>query len=302
MTPNQRIKTLSDYHRLRHFSPPLHPLVSLVDLAQASVEYLVTGAVMDFYSVCIKRSSHIKLRYGQQEYDFDSGLMLFMGPGQVFGLYADEAQTPVQSGWLLLFHPDLLWNTSLGKKIRQLDLFSYYVNEALFLSEREELIINGIIHNIQQEYQANIDKFSKQIIVSHIETLLNYAERFYARQFITRERSGHQILERLDKILTNYFNNADLIALGLPSVQYVADQLNLSSSYLGSLLRTLTGQNTQQHIHEKLIAKAKEELSTTDLSIREIAYALGFEHSQSFSKLFKTRTGVTPLEFRTSFN
>jgi AraC family transcriptional activator of pobA len=176
------------------------------------------------------------------------------------------------------------------------------VNEALFLSEKEENVINNIVENIHQEYHSNIDTFSQNIIISQIETLLNYSERFYQRQFITRKISNHRILSSLETLLADYFNSEDLITKGLPSVQHIADQLNLSPSYLTGLLKVLTGQNTQQHIHEKLIEKAKEKLSTTQLSISEIAYELGFEHPQSFSKLFKIKTSISPLEFRKSFN
>jgi AraC family transcriptional activator of pobA len=201
-----------------------------------------------------------------------------------------------------MIHPDFLWNTSLAKNIKQYEYFDYSVNEALFLSEKEETTINNIVENIKQEYHSNIDKFSKQIIITHLENLLSYAERFYNRQFITREKSNHQILERLDKLLTDYFNSEDLITKGLPTVQYISDNLNISPSYLLTLLKTLTGQTSQQHIHDKLIDKAKEKLSTTDKTISEIAYELGFEHLQSFSKLFKTKTKLSPLEFRQSFN
>ncbi len=302
MNQNKRIKTIGEYHRLRGFPEPAHPLISVVNLETVSPVHNVTGVIIDFYSVCIKRSSNIKLKYGQQEYDFDSGVMFFMSPNQVFSLYANGNETPTQSGWLLLIHPDFFWNTPLARRIKQYDFFDYSVNEALFLSEKEETTINGIVENIQQEYHSNIDKFSKQIIISHIETLLNYSERFYNRQFITREKANHQILERLEKLLTDYFNSDNLISKGLPTVQSVAEKLNVSPSYLGNLLRVLTGQNTQQHIHDILIEKAKEKLSTTNLSISEIAYELGFEHSQSFRKLFKTKTQLSPLKFRQSFN
>ena len=203
---------------------------------------------------------------------------------------------------MLLIHPDLLWNTPLAKTIRQYDFFDYSVNEALFLSEKEEATINGIVANIEQEYYANIDKFSQNIIVSYIETLLNYSERFYERQFITRKITNHKILDRFEEILNEYFNNNDLIIKGLPTVQFIADELNISSSYLSKILKTLTTQSTQQLIHTKLIEKAKEKLSTTDLSISEIAYGLGFEHPQSFNKLFKNKTNLTPQDFRQSFN
>ena len=203
---------------------------------------------------------------------------------------------------MLLLHPDFLWNTPLAKKIKQYDFFGYSVNEALFVSEKEEVIIQNIIHNIQQEYHSNIDQFSQSIIISQVETLLNYAERFYKRQFITRKIANHQILDRLEKLLTDYFNSDDLVTKGLPAVQDIAASLNVSQSYLSGLLKVLTGQSTQQHIHDKLIEEANEKLSATDKSVSEIAYELGFEYPQSFSKLFKTKTNLSPLKFRHSFN
>lgn len=243
---------------------------------------------------------NVKYKYGQQEYDFDEGVMFFMAPSQVFGIeIGKEASKP--SGWMLLVHPDFLWNTSLAKTIKKYEYFDYSVKEALFLSEKEEVTINNIIQNIQQEYHSNIDKFSQDIIISQIETLLNYAERFYHRQFITRKKAAHQILDRLEGLLADYFNNEDLINKGLPTVQHISETLNISPNYLRSLLKVLTGQSTQQHIHDKLIEKAKEKLSTTDLSVSEIAYELGFEHPQSFNKLFKTKTKLSPLKFRHHF-
>lgn len=186
--------------------------------------------------------------------------------------------------------------------IKRYEYFDYSVCEALFLSEKEESIIDGIIQNIKQEYHSNIDKYSQNIIISQIETLLNYSERFYQRQFITRKVTNHQILNRLEELLDDYFRNDEAIKTGLPTVQSVAKKLNLSVSYLSNLLKVISGKSTQQHIHDKLIEKAKEKLSTTNLSISEIAYELGFEHPQSFSKLFKAKTHLSPLEFRQSFN
>jgi len=203
---------------------------------------------------------------------------------------------------MLLIHPDFLWKTSLAKNIKQYEYFDYSVHEALFLSEKEEAVMNNIIENIQQEYHSNIDKFSQDIIIAQLEVLLNYADRFYHRQFLTRKITNHQILDRMEALLTKYFVSDDLIKDGLPSVQYIAESLNMSPNYLSGLLKTLTGQSTQQHIHNKLIEKAKEKLSTTNLSVSEIAYELGFEYPQSFSKLFKSKTNSSPLEFRASFN
>lgn len=300
----QRIKTISEFHRLRGLPKPEHPLISVIKLDDE--EYppggvAVENMIFDFYSIAIKRGLKGKVKYGQQLYDFDEGIMSFMSPGQVFGLGTDSGPSII-SGWMLLIHPDFLWNTSLGQNIKHYEYFDYSVNEALFLSEKEEAIIHNIIQNIHEEYRTNIDAFSQTIIISQVETLLNYSERFYQRQFITRKIANHQILDQLEKVLTDYFNSNDLATKGLPTVQYIAKILNISTGYLSSLLKSLTGQSTQQHIHNKLIEKAKEKLSTTNLSISEIAYDLGFEHSQSFSKLFKNKTHQTPNEYRQSFN
>jgi AraC family transcriptional activator of pobA len=295
-----RIKSITEGHRLAGLPKPHHPLISIVDVGQFKRHADINAVIFDFYTISLKRGCN-NLLYGQQKYDFDEGLMAFVSPGQI--LRGEEGGAPPNlEGWMLFIHPDFLWNTSLAKKIKQYEYFNYAANEALFVSDKEEVIINGIIENIRQEYHANIDRFSQDIIISHFETLLNYAERFYQRQFITRKKSNHQILERLSVLLDDYFNSDDLVTTGLPTVEYISEALNISPGYLRSLLKTLTGQNTQQHIHEKLIDKAKEKLSTSSLSVSEIAYALGFEHPQSFSKLFKTKTKVSPLEFRASFN
>ncbi|HVI43763.1 MAG TPA: helix-turn-helix transcriptional regulator [Chitinophaga sp.] len=300
----RRIKTISEFHQLRNLPAPEHPLISVVDYATISrpAGKEQNSWVFDFYSISIKRGINGKMIYGQQEYDFDEGIMFFISPNQVFRIAVDPQSTAERSGWMLLVHPDFLWNTPLAKTIKQYEYFDYSVNEALFLSEKEEAIINNIIQTIGQEYHSNIDKFSQSIIISQIETLLNYAERFYHRQFITRKITHHKILDRLEEMLAEYFNSDDVIGKGLPTVQYIARSLNVSPKYLSSLLKVLTGLTAQQHIHEKLIEKAKEKLSTTDLSVSEIAYELGFEHSQSFSKLFKSKTSLSPLEFRQSFS
>jgi AraC family transcriptional activator of pobA len=299
-----RIKTISEFHTLRGLPPPEHPLISVVDYSKMKTSYAddASGLLFDFYVVSIKRGIEGKMRYGQQSYDFDEGVMFFMAPHQVLKLQNDPGLRLKRTGWLLLIHPDFLWKTSLAKTIKQYEYFEYTVNEALFLSEKEEEKMTEIAQKIQQEYRSNIDRFSEQIIISQIEVLLSYAERFYHRQFLTRKKSSHQVVDRLGKLLTDYFNTEDLASRGLPTVQYISERLNVSPVYLRSLLKTLTGQNTQQHIHEKLIEKAKEKLSTTNLSVGEIAFQLGFEHPQSFNKLFKTKTKQSPLEFRQSFN
>lgn len=299
-TKPYRIQSITDIHRLMGFSKPHHPLIGIIDVSGLKNGSGINAVIFDLYVVSLKRGCD-KLLYGQQKYDFDEGLMAFMSPGQI--LRGEEGGIPPNlEGWMLFIHPDFLWGTSLAQKIKKYEYFDYSVNEALFLSDKEENLINDIVENIKNEYHTNIDKFSQDIIISHLETLLNYAERFYGRQFITRKITNHQILDRLEKLLSDYFNNDDLVTKGLPTVQYISDNLNVSPSYLRSLLKTLTGQSTQQYIHDKLIEKAKEKLSTTDLSVGEIAYELGFEHLQSFSKLFKSKVKESPLEFRARFN
>lgn len=299
-----RIKTITDYHRVTGLPKPEHPLISVINVE--TIQHPPGGGVLslmfDFYSISLKKGIYAKFKYGQQAYDFDEGVMFFMSPGQVFGFEIDSAATRAPSGWMVLIHPDFLWNTPLAKKIKQYEYFSYSVNEALYLSDKEETMVTGIAQYIEQEYHSNIDNFSQDIIISQLEVLLNYSERFYHRQFLTRKISNNKTLSQLEDILTKYFEGGDLIDKGLPTVQYVADTLNVSANYLSRMLTVLTGQSTQQHIHDKLIEKAKEKLSTSDLSVSEIAYALGFEHSQSFSKMFKSKTSLSPLEFRNTFN
>jgi AraC-like DNA-binding protein len=241
------------------------------------------------------------MRYGQLTGDFDEGVLFFMSPGQLFGVEIVEGVTHRPEGWMILIHPDFLWNTSLAKTIKQYEFFSYSVYEALYLSEKEEAMLTGIAKYMEQEYHANIDRFTESVIIAQLELLLTYGERFYQRQFITRKIANHEILMRLEDMLSTYFKSGALATKGLPSVNYIAENLNISPSYLSSLLKALTGQSTQQHLHDKLIELAKEKLSTTTLSVSEIAYELGFEHLQSFSKLFKTKTNFSPLEFRHSF-
>ncbi len=304
MKPIQRVRTITEYHRTRMLPPPEHPLISVIDYSEVSIlpEYRDCSWLFDFYFISLKKHIPGKITYGQLNYDFDEGIMFFIAPGQVFRIDRDHDSPSDKSGWLLVVHPDFFWNTPLAKSIRQYEFFDYSINEALFVSAKEEHTMQGIIENIRQEYHANIDKFSQNIIVSQIETLLSYSERFYNRQFLTRKKANHKILDNLEQLLTHYFNTGDLISKGLPTVQYLSENLNVSPKYLSSLLKVLTGMTAQQHIHEKLIDKAKEKLSTTHLSVSEIAYELGFEHPQSFSKLFKAKTRLSPLEFRQTFN
>ncbi|PRD48550.1 helix-turn-helix domain-containing protein [Sphingobacterium haloxyli] len=298
-----RIDTITEFHRFNGIPLPDNPLISVVNYGdllktEGRFQYLKS-----FYSIALKKDVVGKYRYGQQSYDFDEGLMTFFAPQQVLQVhYTEDDVHRSPSGYILLIHPDFLWNTSLAEKMKRYAFFGYEVHEALFLSEKEEKIILEIFRQIQQEYSGNMDDFSKNIIISQIELLLNYSERFYKRQFLTRDQSNHEILTRFEKALDRYFKSDALLDKGLPTVQYLSDELHISPDYLSSTLKHLTGQNTRQHIQHKVIERAKEKLSSTALSVSEIAYQLGFEHSQSFSKLFKQKTNQTPLEFRKSFD
>lgn len=299
----KRINTISEYHQLRGLPKPQHPLISVLKFEDIKLQQGETGEsiINNFYSVALKRTN-AKLKYGQQEYDFDEGVLAFIAPNQILSVILEENEVLQHSGWLLIFHPDFLWNTPLAKKIKGYDFFGYNLNEALHLSDKEEGMLTGIFQNIEQEYHSSIDKFSQDVIIAQLELLLTYSERFYQRQFITRKISNHTILDRLELLLSGYFKSDELTTKGLPTVQFIAEHLHISANYLSRLLQLLTGQSTMQFIHDKLIDLAKEKLSTTDLSINEIAYELGFEHPQSFSKLFKSKTNFSPLEFRQSFN
>lgn len=301
--PPIRLENISEFHKFWALPKPEHPLISVVDYKHINHSLVDPdqAIIMDYYSIAIKRDLGVKMIYGQESFDFDEGLMFFMAPNQVFKIEKEIRNTTNHAGWILLIHPDFLWNSPLAKTIKKYEFFNYSMHEALFLSEKEEGMIINIIQNIQLEYHSNIDTFSQNIIISQLETLLNYSERFYQRQFITRKIANHKILERIEDLLDTYFND-DLSNKGLPTVKFIAESLNISPNYMSGLLKLLTGQSTQQHIQNKILEKAKEKLSTTNLSVGEIAYELGFEHSQSFNKFFKNKTKLSPLEFRTSFN
>lgn len=301
----RRFTTISEFHEFVQLPKPQHPLLSVVDVGTVPHRdgEQATSMVLDFYSISVKRMRNVHVQYGQHSFDFNEGIMSFMAPNQVFSVaVADPEKEVEKSGWVVYIHPDFIWNTPLAKTIQQHDFWDYSLKESLFLSAKEEATILNIILAIQQEYASPIDRFSKQIIVAQVESLLQYADRFYHRQFLTREKANHAVLERVESLLQAYFNSDNALESGLPTVHYVADCLQLSAKYLSNLLRVVTGQNTQQHIHAQLIVKAKEKLSTTTLTVSEIAYELGFEHLPSFSKLFKAKTNLSPVEFRASFN
>lgn len=297
--PHQ-FNSISDLHRMLGLPKPLHPLVSLVDNTDIAIDkdQLPSSFLLNFYKISYKTGLRGKIRYGQNYYDFDEGGMVFTSPNQ---LLATEDDTEYK-GYTLLVHPDFIRNYPLGKNIKNFGFFSYAANEALHLSDKEKSVILNIFKNIEDELQSPIDDFSQDVIIAQIELILNYSNRFYKRQFITRKSANSDLLSKLEVLLNDYFNKETALMKGLPTVQYLADELHVSPHYLSDMLRTLTGQNAQQHIHHQLIEKAKEILSASNLSVAEIAYQLGFEHPQSFNKLFKRKTNLSPLQFRQSFN
>jgi len=292
--------SISELHRVLGLPKPLHPLVSLVDNTMIAVEreQLPQSFLFNFYKISYKKTLHGRIRYGQNYYDFDEGGLVFTAPNQLIAVDDDTEYF----GYTLLVHPDFLRNYPLGKNIKNFGFFSYDANEALHLSDKEKGIIMGIFKNIEEELQSNIDDFSQDVIMAQIELILNYSNRFYKRQFITRKAVNNDLLAKMEQVLHDYFASETALINGLPTVQYLAVQLNVSPHYLSDMLRSLTGQNTQQHIHDKVIEKAKEMLSISNASVAEVAYQLGFEHPQSFNKLFKRKTRVSPLQFRQSFN
>lgn len=295
----QHFDSISELTNSFGIPKPLHPLIVFFNHSEISPESEVKSLVTNFFMISYKSNLKGKLRYGQSYYDFDEGGLIFVAPNQALSVVDDTDEC---LGMSVFFHPDLLLSYPLGKKIGKYGYFSYNINEALHLSEKEKQKIIGVFEDIQQELESSIDEVSQDLIVSYLEVLLNYSNRYYKRQFITRKAVSHSVIEKFEMFLNEYFNDEHSLNQGLPGVKYFSEKLNLSSSYLSDLLRNLTGLNTQQHIHLKLIDKAKEKLTSTDLSISEIAYELGFEHPQSFNKLFKAKTKMSPVEFKQSFN
>lgn len=296
-----KINSISDVHKLLGLPKPLHPLISLIDTTKFSVDLnkFPKSHVLNFYKISYKTKLSGKLKYGQGYYDFNEGGLLFAAPKQIIGSHEEVMD---QEGFALLIHPDFLLGDPLAKKIKQYGFFSYSANEALYLSDQEKDTIFAVFKGIELELQSRIDDFSQGVILAQIALLLTYIDRFYKRQFITRKVINSNLLERLEDLLDDHFNNEKPLSDGIPSVLDLANQLAVSPSYLSDMLRSVTGQNAQQLIHHKIVEKAKEILSTSELSIAQVAYQLGFEYPQSFSRLFKAKTNLSPHEFRNSFN
>jgi AraC-like DNA-binding protein len=290
------LQSISDLHKLVKYAPPKHPLVSVIDHADFYQKRPRVDALyrFGFYTISCKKFEGL-LKYGKGYYDFSEGSLLFTAPEQVI---APGPDVTVDEGWALFIHPDLIHGTDLGKKIHQYSFFNYEANEALHISEEEKIIIKDCVAKIEREYSQNIDKHSQGLIVSNIELLLNYCSRFYDRQFYTRAKVNSDVVQQFETLLKDYFSQGTLIETGLPNVKYFASRLNLSPNYLSDLLSKFTGKTTQEHIHLELIDKAKSLLWGTNNSISEIAYGLGFEHPSHFTKIFKSKTGKSPSEYR----
>lgn len=308
-----KYESLSDLHRMLKLPKPMHPLISLIKIENAdnkikinegsrnkdAISKLPNLHILKFFKISYKSNLQGRLRYGQHYYDFSEGGMFFTSPNQLMALEDDNGD---YSGYTLLIHPDFFLTYPLAKKIKKFGFFSYDVSEALHLSDNERSVIVSVFKIIEEELNSRIDDFSQDVMIAQIELLLNYSNRFYKRQFITRKAVNSDLLQKLEKILADYFDDETALMSGLPTVHFLSEQLKISPRYLSDMLRALTGQSAQQHIHNKVIAKAKVRLSNSELSISEIAYELGFEHSQSFSKLFKSKTNISPSKFRKSFN
>ncbi|MGJ1239407.1 helix-turn-helix domain-containing protein [Sphingobacterium siyangense] len=303
MKTPEKVSSISALHQFLALKRPANPLISVFNFDDVKLkpETVLSAITTDFYVIALKKDcAGGKCRYGQQYYDFDEGIMYFIAPHQV--LQFDDILLDKVRGFVLVVHPDFLHGYGLASDIKDYSYFSYTANEALHLSEKEEKTIFDIIANVEQEIDINMDSFTQGLLVSNLDLLLKYCDRYYNRQFLTRKKVNSDLLSKLELLLDDYFKNDQLNINGIPSVHFIADRLHLSANYLSDMLRVQTGQTTQQHIQNRLIEKAKELLSTTSTSVSKIAYQLGFEHPQSFHRLFKSRTSLSPLEFRSSLN
>ena len=290
-----RVENICDYNSIMGLET-LHPLVSVIDMSKSKRMSHMRYS-FGFYAIYLKQVKCGDLIYGRNYYDYQEGTLVCIAPGQVLGV-EDNGEYFQPKGWALLFHPDLIRGTSLGRNIKNYSFFSYEANEALHLSEQERVVVIDCMHKIELELNHSIDKHSKTLIASNIELLLNYCERFYDRQFITREHINKDVLVRFENLLEDYFTSDKPQNIGLPTVGYCASKLNLSSNYLGDLIKKETGKSALEHIQLKLINIAKELVYDTSKSVSEIAYELGFKYPQHFSRLFKKRVGVSPNEYR----
>jgi AraC-like DNA-binding protein len=289
------LDSITKFNTLRGLET-LHPLVSVIDFSKMEL-IPEARAHYGFYGIYLKDSVCGDLKYGCNYYDYQEGTLVFVAPGQVLGI-GNKPGSPRPKGWGLIFHPDLIRGTALGRNIKNYTFFSYQANEALHLSEKERQIIMDSLNKIDFELHQSIDKHSKTLISNNIELLLNYCMRFYDRQFITRSNVNKDILIRFEGLLDQYFQSEIVQAAGLPTVKYCADQLHLSPNYFGDLIKKETGKSAIENIQLKIMSLAKERIFDRSKTLSEIAYELGFKHPQHFSRMFKNETGYTPNEYR----
>ncbi|WP_316825409.1 helix-turn-helix transcriptional regulator [Pedobacter miscanthi] len=295
-----KLESIRDIHRTAGIPGPVHPMITLIDAAElVDMCFNPVSYVLSFFKITLVTRVSGKFRYGQGHYDFAEGSLVFAAPHQIVG----KIETGTGSEGISLFiHPDFLQGSTLAGKIKQFGFFSYASSEALHLSQQERNTIESIFGIIREELNSRIDDFSQEVIIAQIELLLSYSKRFYKRQFLTRQSVNIDLLQQMEAILETYFDDDLTLAQGVPTVQYLAEHLNYTPNYLSDMLRSLTGLNAQQHIHNHIIERSKELLSTTKFTINEVAYKLGFDYPQSFSRLFKTKTTLSPAQFRSKFN
>ena len=295
-----RVETISQVHELLGIEKPKHPLVSVLhhqDTEWRENQYANERVSLNMYQVTLKMCSPGSFEYGRNSYDFREGTMIFTGPGQVFTIH-EMREGDAADGWTLLFHPDLIRKSELGKSIDDYSFFSYDVHEALHLSDDEKKTIQELVGKIEKEYLQNIDQHSQKLIISNIQLILDYCTRYYDRQFYVRTNLNKDVVTRFEQLLKSYFNEEKPVETGIPSVRYCGNELGMSPNYLSDLLKKETGRNAQEHIHYFVIDKAKTRLLNSTESISQIAYSLGFEYPQHFSKIFKAKTGMSPAEYR----
>jgi len=294
-----RIKTINDVHRIFELEKPRHPLVSVIQIDDriTNFDYGDAKYIFDFYQISLKQGFIGSMNYGRNSYDFDEGTLTFIKPNQTIQI-ENQDEIKGSSGWTLLFHPDLIRRSELGKSIEDYSFFNYDLNEALHLSENERNSITDLVMKIQEEYDQNIDKHSQELIIANIEMLLKYSKRFYDRQFFTRTNLNKDLLSEFNKVIRAYYNSDNPVQNGVLSVKECAKQLNLSVNYLGDLIKSETGRSAKDQINDYVIEKAKNQLLGSKESVSQIAYSLGFEYPQGFNKLFKAKVGISPSEYR----
>lgn len=296
------INSVEDYHHYMDIDKPLHPLMSVVQFSEANyrIPDKPISIVSNLYNISIKEGAECVMRYGPHHFDFRQGVMSFFKPGQTFLI--DPSSPRVEAGYMINFHPDFIQSYPLAQRIKTCPFFNYEVNEALFLSDKEKVHLRSLMEGIKQEYENSIDPFSQDAVISFIDLILVYGERYYQRQFITRKPQNDPAVAKFEKLLDTYFTSGNPLQDGIPHVKYFADKLHMSPNYLSDMLRIVTGQSAQSHIQNKIIEDAKTLLSTSRLTVAEIAYQLGFEQPQSLNRLFKKKTNMSPIQFRQSFN